>query len=75
MANNTTTLIETGNYASLETAIRAARRAGVTRALELIKAGRSGRAEYELGRSVMAQARMAGLGNVELPVFGTGERR
>ena len=42
-------------------AIDMERRSAVRRALKLIGEGRRGRAEYELARSVMHQARVAGL--------------
>jgi hypothetical protein len=43
------------------------RRAVVRRALALIVEGRPGYAEFVLARSVMRQARIAGLGDIEIP--------
>ncbi len=48
------------------------RHSAVRRALELIKAGRPGYARFVLTRSVIRQARIAGLGDVDLPTCPCG---
>ena len=48
-------------------AIDMERRAAVTLVTQLLLDGKPGRAQYELARSVMRQARIAGLGS---PVIG-----
>ena len=50
------------------------RHAGVREALEHILAGRPGRAQYALARSVQRQARIAGLGTPDLQVCACGGR-
>lgn len=47
-------------------AIDMERRATITLAVQLLVDGMPGRARYELARSVMRQARMAGVGSVDL---------
>ena len=49
-----------------EQAIAAERNHAVRTAAALVIDGRPGRAQYELARSVMRQARIAGLGQVEI---------
>jgi len=70
VVTDNTTLVLTDH--DVEDHIAAERNTTRRKALDLIRDGQPGRAEYELGRSVMRQARMAGLGSIELPVFGTG---
>lgn len=58
-----------------EVAIAHERRATVTLAAQLIVDGRPGRAQYEMARSVMRQARIAGLGTQTIaPVCPCGGR-
>ena len=50
-----------------------ARRAAAREAVRLIAAGRRGRAEYVMTRSVMSQARMLGVGHTHIgPSCGCG---
>lgn len=57
---------------SPETYIDQERRAGVREALELILEGEPGRAQFKLARSVQRQARIAGLGALEIPACACG---
>ena len=47
-------------------AIDMERRAAVTLVTQLLVDGKPGRAQYELARSVMRQARIAGVGSVDI---------
>ncbi len=67
MTNNTTLLLET-NGSLIEDYLRAERNLATRRAMRLILAGRSLQATYVLGRSVTRQARIAGLGTIDLPI-------
>ncbi|GAB2762826.1 hypothetical protein [Nocardioides pakistanensis] len=52
------------------------RRTATRKAAALIVAGKTGRAQYELARSVIRQARIAGLGTPEIgPTCPCGGRR
>lgn len=58
-----------------EQAIDAERNAAVRRASALIVEGKPGRAQYELARSVVRQARIAGLGTQDIgPTCPCGRR-
>jgi hypothetical protein len=61
--------VNAGEYATIaETAIDAERHAASRNAVQLLLAGRRGRAHHELLRSVQRQARIAGLGDIlQLP--------
>lgn len=50
------------------------RHVAVRKAIDLLRAGKPGQAQYVLVRSVMRQARIAGLGSVEIPCCPCGGR-
>jgi hypothetical protein len=50
-----------------DTYIDQERHAAVRKTIELIRQGRPGMAQFVLTRSVMRQARIAGLGDIEIP--------
>jgi hypothetical protein len=59
-----------------EVAMSQERRSTITLAMQLIRDGKPGRAQYELARSVTRQARIAGLGTPSIvPTCPCGGRR